>query len=141
MTDNSVTLTTKQINKIYEDFKNKELTLDDLSIYSIPVSITNNLIYFSCDIPIRRSSFFKEGLITKNYYNFVLDKLKNGHTICYNDEYDERFTSLFISLEYITFSDDKDTIEWYIINNGQYTQESFFEPLSDCKETFGKACG
>lgn len=119
-----INLTKKDINKIYDYWKDKKLDLKEM--ISMYCSDPSNYIHFKIHIEFKRGSDYDhEGLLTKNEYNYVMENFDNGFEL-HLGEINGKHSSASADRTDFTFSIGDEIVEKYIVENGIYTDICYF---------------
>ncbi len=125
-------LTTNEYMQLFLDAQ--KLNYDEFKLkYCID---SENYVYYKIDLKVKRRKHIEEGILKIKGYDYLLDKLKNGHYINYDaPNIDKYFTQLGLNqIQFIT--DDKEFIEKYMIKNGpdrNYLIVSLSKCYPNCK--------
>lgn len=143
-------LTSKQVEKIYKDWKGKDLNLDEMKkIYCFDPS---KYVLFKCHIEFRRGSDYnEEGLLTLHEFKYVEYMFNNGFKV-HLGEINGKHSEVTVDDMVYTFYDGSDgdaetnnTIEEYITQHGTNTNVNHFSESmreEDCKDCckYDKKC-
>jgi hypothetical protein len=120
-----MSLTTSQIQQVYDDWKGKTLNLAKmLEMYTPNVQ---GYVHFSVFVEFRRGGCYSdEGLLTEKEYKKIAEYLASDGCVIELGEVNGKHSDITISGSEVSFTDDSNTLEEYINEHGDYTDPEWF---------------